>query len=68
MGLLDGIVWANGQRRPQQHAKLLGTDLNELGHGYMLEDSSMQIMEPWISATPIEFAIFHLDGFVRCLG
>ena len=46
MGLLDGIVWDNGQRRPQQHAKLLGTDLSELGLGYVLEDSSMPIMEP----------------------
>ncbi len=39
MGLLDGIVWANGQWRPQQHAKLLGTALSELWHGYVLEDS-----------------------------
>lgn len=46
MDLLDGIVWASGQRRRQQHAKLLGTDLSELEHGYVLEDSSMPIMEP----------------------
>ena len=39
MGLEALLAWANGKRRPQQHAKLLGTDLSELGDGYVLEDS-----------------------------